>query len=114
MARACEFDGDNDAIILARATRIARNHMFGDTRPFTGVKEGCQKESVSSLLLALVNMILEGPTIIDHHYGTTPAALSIAQLVKFNSVKHRRKESHPEAFSARHNVAQETPVPIYI
>jgi len=97
LARACGFDDDHDAIILAQAAKIVWNHMFGDARPFTGLKEGCQKESVSSLLLALVNMILEGPTIIDHHYGTTPVALSTAQLIKFNSIKHRRKECYPEA-----------------
>ena len=52
-------------------------------------------------------MILEGPTITDCYKETTPAALSIAQLLKFNSIKYGRKESTNEAVS----VAQETPVP---
>ena len=117
MAKACEIDSDSDAIILARAAKIVRNHMFEDAKPFTGLTEGCQKESVSPLLLALVNMILEGPTITDHDEGskgTTPATLSIAQLIKFNSIKHRRKEPSTEAISVRHNSAQETPLPIYV
>ena len=88
--------------------------MFVEAKPFTGFTEGCQKESVSPLLLALVNMILEGPTITDHYEETTPAALSIAQLLKFNSIKHRRKESTTEAVSVRHSAAQETPVPTYV
>ena len=111
LAKACEIDSDSDAIILARAAKIVRNHMFEDAKPFTGLTEGCQKESVSSLLLAL---ILEGPTITDHDERTTLATLSIAQLIKFNSIKHRRKEPSTEAISVRHNSAQETPLPIYV
>ena len=114
LAKACEFDSDSDAIHLARAAKIVRDHMFEEAKPFTGFTEGCQKESVSPLLLALVNMILEGPTITDHCEGTTPAALSIAQLLKFNSIKHRRKQSTNESISVRHSTAQETPVPTYI
>ena len=114
LAKACEIDSDSDAIILACAVKIVRNHMFEDAKPFTGLTEGCQKESVSPLLLALVNMILEGPTITDHDEGTTPATLSIAQLIKFNNIKHRRKEPSTDAISVRHNSAQETPLPIYV
>ena len=93
LARACDFDSDSDAIHLARAAKIVRDHM-------------------SPLLLALVNMILEGPSITDHCEDTTPAALSIAQLLKFNSVKHKRKKATTD--SVRHNTAQETPVPTYV
>ena len=55
-----------------------RDHMFEEAKPFTGFTEGCHKESVSPLLLALVNRI---PTITDHCEGTTHAVLSIAQLL---------------------------------
>ena len=112
LARACDFDSDSDAIHLARAAKIVRDHMFGRAMPFNGFAAGCQKEAVSPLLLALVNMILEGPSITDHCKDTTPAALSIAQLLKFNSVKHKRKKATTD--SVRHNTAQETPVPTYI
>ena len=57
---------------------------------------------------------MEGPTITDHYEETTPAALSIAQLLKFNNIKHRRKESTTEAASVYHSAAQETPVPTYM
>ena len=36
LAKACEFDTDSDAIHLARAAKIVRNHMFGKAKPFTG------------------------------------------------------------------------------
>ena len=64
-----------------------------------------------SILLALVNMILEGPSIHDNNEASTSAALSIAQLLKFNSINHKRKQATP---TIRHSIDQETPVPIYI
>ena len=70
-----------------------------------------QKESVPSLLLALVNMILEGPSIQDHSEATTSGALSIAQQLKFNAIKHKRKQA---TATVRHSIDQETPVPIYV
>ena len=46
--------------------KIVREHIFSEeAKPFTGFTEGCQKGSVSPMLLALVNMILEGPAITD-------------------------------------------------
>ena len=58
-------------------------------------------------------MILEGPAITDHCEGTTSAALSIAELLKFNSIKHRRKVPSNESISVRHSATQETPVSTY-
>lgn len=112
LAKACEFDDDNEAIHLARTAKIVRSHIFGEAKRFTGFPAGCQKESVPSLLLALVNMILEGPSIQDHSEATTPAALSITQLLKFNSIKHKRKQATTQSVTVRHCIAQETPVPI--
>ena len=115
LTKACELDSDNDAIHLARAAKIVRNHMFGKAKSFTGFPLGCQKESaVSPLLCALVNMILEGPSIKEQSENTTPAALSIAQLLKFNSIKHRRTQGTSHSVTVKHMTAQETPVPIYI
>ena len=92
LTKACEFDSDSDAIHLACAANIVRNQMFGKAKPFFGLPVGCQNESVPPLLLALVNMILEGPNIKDQSEDTNPAALSIAQLLKFNSIKHRQMQ----------------------
>ena len=114
LAKACELDSDNKAIHLARAANIVRNHMFGKSKSFSGFPIGCQKESVSPLLLALVNMILEGPSIKEQSEDTTPAALSIAQLLKFNSIKHRRTQDPSHSVIVKHMTAQETPIPIYI
>ena len=68
---------------------------------------------MSPLLLILVNMVLEGPSIKDQMAEeTSPAALAIAQLLKFNSVKHKRTAG--TAAFVRHRTSQETPVPLHI
>ncbi|XP_071493469.1 uncharacterized protein [Diadema antillarum] len=87
--KACELDSDSDAVHLARAAHVVRNHMFGEAKPFTGFPEGCQEEFVPPLLHALVSMILEGPSIKDQTADTNPAALTAAQILKFYSIKHR-------------------------
>ena len=66
--------------------------------------------------LALVNMALDGVNIKDQsqiaHSTTSKAALTISQLLVFNSVKHVWT-SDPSK-SVCHNRSQETPLPIYV
>ncbi|XP_076031372.1 uncharacterized protein LOC143019540 isoform X1 [Oratosquilla oratoria] len=90
IAKACEMDRDNDAIHLARAAEIVRRQMFGESKPFIGSPEGCQKESVPQMLICLVNMILEGPNIKDQMTDTGTAAVAIAQTL----TRHARNCSH--------------------
>ena len=45
---------------------------------------------------------------------TTPAALAIAQMLKFNCIKHNREHPTTGLVNARHSAAQETPVPTYV
>ena len=57
---------------------------------------------------------MEGPSIKDQiRPSSTQAALSIAQILKYNSVKHMRKQADTSSF-VRHRSAQETPLPTYI
>ena len=113
LAKACELDNNKDAMHIAHAAQIVRRHIFGEAKPFNGFPEECQEDSVPKLLLTLVNMVLEGPSIKDQmEEATSPAALTIAQLLKFNSVKHKRAPD--TAAFVRHSTAQETPVPLYI
>lgn len=69
LAKACELDNDNEAIHLAHAAKIVRRNLFVKSKPFDGFPAGCQTESVPFLLLALINMIMEGPSIQDHSEG---------------------------------------------
>ena len=87
--------------------------MFNSKPCIGSFEEDCQFKSVPHSLLALVSMVLEGPSIKDQSEYSTQAALSIAQLLKFNSVKYARKQT---AFSpsVRHSSEQETPLPVCI
>ena len=76
--------------------------------------ENCQQESVPKRLLALVNMVLEGPSIKDQiQECSTQLHFPIAQVLKFNSVKHTRSQVDTTS-SVKHSIAQETAVPTYI
>ena len=62
---ACKQDYDSEALHLARAAKIVRRDMFSIQQSFKGTFEvDCQEKSVPPSLLALVNMIVEGPSSI--------------------------------------------------
>ena len=64
LSKACEYDADNDAVILARAARIVRRDMLQLKNKFDGSFDSkCQEESVPSSLMTLVSMVLNGPNI---------------------------------------------------
>ena len=91
LPKACSSGVDEDALHLARAAEIVRRDLFSNTWQFdSSLSKGSQKMSVPPNLLTLVKMILEGPSIdiqlLENH---TPSALSIAQLMVFNSVWHK-------------------------
>ena len=101
--KACELDSDNDVVHLARAAETVRRHMFEEGEPFNGFPEGYQDDYVPSLLLALVSMVLEGPSIKDQMADTTPATLAIAQMLKFNCIKHNRAHPTTGLVTAKHH-----------
>ena len=113
LGKACEQDCDTEAVQLARAAQIVRRYMFEDTVRFSGsFQGGCQEDSVPNVLVAMVNMVLVGPSIKNQSLSSsTQAALSIAQLLKINSVKQRRKQGATktqEPPAVRHSTSQET------
>ena len=77
LAKACELDSTNDTIHLHVLQKLYVIICLGKLNPLLG----CQKESVPPLLLALVNMILESPSIKDQIEDTAPAALYIYRPV---------------------------------
>ena len=111
LAKTCRED-NKDAKHIARAAQIIPSHIFGEAISLDGFPEGCQADFVLQLLLILVNMVLEGPSINDQIDEITSAILVIAQLLKLNSVKH--KLAPDRAAFVRYSTAQETPIPLYI
>ena len=105
-------DNDDNAMCLERTANIVREEMFNESSSVTGsVTQSCQKGSVPQGLLSLVTMILEGPNAKCQLTGKpSQAALTLAELLKFNSVKHACKTEQ----CTRHIKSQETPLPVYI
>jgi len=61
--------------------------------------------------IVMDHMILVGTNDQSHEQGNQQAALSIAQLIKSNSIKHGRRSTDG---SVRHSRNQETPLPLYL
>ena len=112
MSSSClEDDGDDEALILAKAAKIVRKHMFDQNQNFTGTfTTNCQMDSIPQSLLALVNMILYSPNI-EHQQNTKQAAMSLAQLLHFNSVKRPKKDQSGSSYHSRN---RETPLPVFV
>ena len=113
--KACEHDADTDAIHLARAANIVRREIFNKESSFPGTYDSqCQASSVPNSLVALVSMILYGPNIkTQSSYLSTPqAALTLSQLLKFNSFARCR--GRDTSHTLRHKEERETPLPQYL
>ena len=112
ISRALSGENNGNALCLERTANIVREEMFNESSSATGsATQSCQKGSVPQALLSLVSMVLEGPNAKRQLTGKpSQAALTLAQLLKFNSVKHARKSEQ----CARHIKSQETPLPVYI
>ena len=110
--KACEHDADSDDVHLARAANIVRRDMLKMKTAFSGSFDAlCQEQSVPKSLLALVAMILNGPTIQEQSSHSTPT-LTISQLLMFNSYARRRQSTSIRSITHGHN--RETPLPVYL
>ena len=114
LIKAC--DGDSDAVHLMRAAQVICKELF-NIKQFDGFfSRECQRDSVPSSLLALVNMIQDGSKIKHQTQlasnAFTTAALSVSQLVVFNSVKQSRNSK--SSVNVRHDRDHETPLPLYL
>jgi hypothetical protein len=118
LSNACQFDADIEAAVLVRAAQILRRDISKITNSFCGnFASDCQETSVPKSLTAFIQMILEGPNIDSHiDNSCVPAALSISQLIIFNSVKYTRKNTAaiPTDAAVRHNTSRETPLALYL
>jgi len=112
--RVAEHDYDNEGMILAKAAKIVRQELLNQIpNQFSGSFQAkCQEQSVPQSLKTLVEMILSGPEIPTESETVTEsqAALTISQLLKFNTSVRRRKHSSGTYNSRK----RECPLPMYI
>lgn len=115
-------DFDEEALLLAKTALIIRKDLLKKQKQFDGSFDvKCQEQAVPPSLLALVNMILAGPSIqkSNSEESTTGqskssnAALAISQLLIFNAINRKREVTNNEA-AIRHTVEREAPLPLYV
>ena len=94
LKKACDHDyySDSNSMHLVQAAKIVRRQMFPQKYSFNGsFSEEHQQNVVPQSLLALVNMILEGPNIKHQNQlintADKTASNLTCQLMVFNSVK---------------------------
>ena len=79
---------------LAKAAMLVRKELFAKKQCFNGTFDtDCQRSAVPDLLLALVNMILEGPSVMNKNEQDTVMGsntVAFSQLLIFNAVKRHR------------------------
>jgi hypothetical protein len=117
LGKACGNDTDNEAVHLARAANIVRRDMFKMKQNFSGsFNVNCQEESVPVSLLELVSMVLYGPNITAQSSSVSmpQPALTLAQLLMFNSMVRQREIATTSRSTSRHSQDRETPLPIYL
>ena len=121
LAATLEYSGDNsgvsDAAYLRKAEKIVRSEVVQSKLELTGYFfRDFQVESVPGALLSLMHMITDSsytaPNEVDVDNGIEyyELALSITQLVSFNTVQKRGGSNN----QFRHSVEKETPLSIYI
>ena len=99
-----EYDYDAEVIHLAKAATFVRKEI------------DCHHQAVPKSLLALVNMILEGPNIKNQNGEEQVGinvALMLSQLLIFNAAKRHRGPTS-ENTTTRHSLMRETPLSIYV
>ena len=109
-------DFDDEGTILSQAARIVRRSMSETKYSFNGTfGKDCQSQSVPGLLLSLVKMSLSGSSIKkdSDHINETQAALTIAQLLQYNS-SFCRYSSVLKSSSTYHSTDRKPPLMAYV
>ena len=80
LSKAMDKTQTTEALILAQAAKIVRANLFSECYTFDGnFEENCQETAVPVLVLSFVDMILEGPGILNNeNRKVNLASLSIA------------------------------------
>eukprot|EP00794_Sanderia_malayensis_P004251 gene4251-4816_t len=102
----------DDGIILSKAARIVRRFLFASDESFDGdLSRIRQKSSVPLPLLNLVSLIIDGESSFeDMSPFAESIAVNLAQLLRFNAVKTKRRSKG----YVRHSRNNEPPLPVKI
>ena len=110
--KTCQLDGESETVLMSRVADLIRRDIFSHEYPlFDGsFTEDCQQRSVPQSLLTLMSMILYGSNIKNKNNYQSQAAMSVSQLLVYNSV--RSLKSNP--IDNRHSKTREPPLPLFV
>lgn len=116
--RAREKNHDDEAMVISRAAKIIRRDLLDmEKMKYSGTfHENCQENSVPQSLRYVIGMLMSGGAMFqesasqESDEAENQAVLSISQLIRFNSIVRRRKNSS----AVYHSRERETPLPTYI
>ena len=110
---ASSVSSKSEGIMICKAANIVRKHTFTKVESFDGdLSTIPQKSSIPAHLIHLVGLILEGAKDYDSVSDITEGmALKLAQLIRFNSLKTKRRN---ESDKKRHSKRNEPPLPLLI
>lgn len=114
LKKATENNIDNEAMLIAKTANIIRWDLLNiEKSKFHGTFEAnCQEASIPQSLRSLIEIILGGASIKTQSSNIVEnqAALTVSQLIRFNCVVRRRKDSQ----AIYHTKDRETPLPTYL
>ena len=112
---ACAFSNEDDGMCLARAAAIIRKQIIASSKENDAILvPASEGSSVPHSLYSLICMVLNGWNIDEKvPVKEQTAAMSIAQLIKFNTVKTKRRKC-TQTDVVRHSKENETPFPLYL
>ena len=94
LIEACKSTCLDDGIILAKAANIIRRELFLRDELFDGdISRTKQTDSVPLTLINLISLILEGGIPEIQSKNSMKIATNFSQLIRFISVKSKRKET---------------------
>ena len=108
---------DRDVADLVQEERMHRDYDMDAMYLDWSFSPDCQTNVIPTSLKALVDMILQGPSIKNQSAKTTtdqPALTILSQMFMFNAVKHARTKCSNDMCSpgnTRHKVEHEVPLP---
>ena len=114
LKKTTESNIDSEAMLIAKTANIIRRDLLNmEKSKFRGKFEAnCQEASVPQSLRSLIKMITGGASIKTQSSNIVEnqAAFTVSQLIRFNSVVRRRKDSQ----AIYHTKDREIPLPTYL
>lgn len=113
LKKATEKNGNSEAMLIAKTASIIHHDLLNmEKSAFHGTFEtNCQETYVPQSLQSFIEMIMGGASIKTQASSIVEkeAALTVSQLIRFNSVVWHRKDSQ-----ATYSKDRETPLPAYL